>query len=183
MSTPHPVAEILRDITSARKRLWILILLGFFLICAAWKTRLGAPREPKHPPDTIEYHYSEWRRHVTAVSRGTPTDRFSIRAILARIESKTSSRERHELISEHETALVRLGYFNDFQFDAKDGDVGKLMSQFYTNTLNTDLHIYYYTISVIFSGQKKAIHITARNDDIPKLEAIFKQLAGAQTNR
>ncbi|HUS35044.1 MAG TPA: hypothetical protein VM680_06795 [Verrucomicrobiae bacterium] len=182
MPPPHPVAEILRDITSARKRPWILILLGFFLICAAWKTKLGAPREPKRPPDTIEYHYTEWRRHVTAVSRGTPTDRFSIRAILARIESKISPRERHELITEHENALIRLGYFDDFRFDTKGADVGKLMSQFYTNTLNTDLHIYYFRISILLSGQK-TIQITAPKEDIPKLAAIFRQLVSADTNR
>ncbi|HUS36461.1 MAG TPA: hypothetical protein VM680_14005 [Verrucomicrobiae bacterium] len=182
MAPLHPVAEILRDITSPRKRPWILVLLGLFLVCAAWKTKLGAPRELERPSDTIEYHYNEWRRHVTALNRAPARSRFSVNALLSRLEPKTSPRERREKINEHELALMRLGYFSDFNFDPKDADYSKLMLQFYTNTLNADLHIYFPTAIATF-GDHTNIHITARNDDIPKLEAIFKQLASAQTNR
>lgn len=171
----HPLVEILRDITSPRKRPWILILIGLFLVSAAWKTKLGAPREPTPPPETVEYHYREWRRHVTAWSRRNQTNRFSIHAIVNRLEGNISLGQRHDKIQEHEAALVRLDYFGEFNFDPKGADVSKLMAQFYTNTLNTDLHLYVWTASATYTSRTN-IHITARIEDIPKLQSLFNQL-------
>jgi hypothetical protein len=108
------------------------------------------------------------------------TTRFSLYAIISRLEGKTSERERYEKIKEHEAALIRLDYFGDFDFDTKGADHFKLVSQCYTNTLNTDLHIYYFRTEITF-GDTTNIHIAARFEDIPKIQSIFNQLTNQNT--
>jgi hypothetical protein len=172
MALAEPLAEILRDITSPRKRPWLLLLIGLFVVSAAWKTKLGAP---ERPPDTIEYHYAEWKRHLAILhsNRGTPDSRFSLRTVIPFIEEKLSDRERHTKISEHETALIRDGYFAELRFDTAEPI--KIISQLYTNTLKTDLE-HRWTASTVYYRDRTNVCITARTEDLPKLQSLVKQL-------
>jgi hypothetical protein len=180
MPLPQPVLEILRDATSPRKRPWLLVLFGLFLLCAAWKMQLGTPQPPRSPPDTIDYHYTQWLRQVDALHRDRPTNRVSINSLEWFLDGKPSTHDRYEQIEEHETALIRLGYFEEFRFDTKGAAPMPILLQFYTNAMRTDLK-YYWTASTVYHPQTN-ICITARKQNIPAIAAIFKHLDNARTN-
>ena len=180
MALPEPLLEMLRDATSPRKRPWLLVLFGLFLVCAALKTKLGAARPPRPPPDTIAYHYSQWLRQVDALHRGQPTTRVSINSLEWVLDGKPSTGDRYKKIEEHETALIRLGYFEEFRFDTKGAAPTPILLQFYTNAMHTDLK-HRWTASTVYHPQTN-ICLTARKQDIPAIESIFKHLDNARTN-
>lgn len=181
MALPHPLLEILSDATSRRKRPWLLVLAGFFLVCAAWKMQLGTPKPPRPPPDTIDYHYAQWLRQVDALHRGRATNRVSFNSLEWLLDGRPSTDERYKKLEEHETALIRLGYFEEFRFDTKGAAPAPILLQFYTNAMRTDLK-YYWTAATVFHPQTN-ICITARKQDIAAIKYIFRHLDNTRTNR
>jgi hypothetical protein len=179
---PNPLVEIIRDATSGRKRPWLLVLIGFFLVCSAWKYKLGAPRPPTRPPDTIEYHYGQWLRHLHVLHRGGPAGRFTLEGFIDRFEEKISTSDRFDKVQEHEVALFRLGYFAEYRFETKGRDPKKIIMQFYTNAMRTDLR-YNWNVSTVFTHDQTNVCIVARTEDIPKITEIFHQMDNPATNR
>lgn len=173
--------EILRDLTSARNRPWILIAIGFAVILAAWKFKLGEPRPAlnRRGPDTIEYHYQQWlheRRYLGRRPKG-----WNLTTLNWYLDGKPTLGERMNAFEEHQEALIRLGYFDERHFDWHGSDLGKFFFKFTQRAAQTDLKGEF-RAGWAPNGSSTNVSIIARKQYMPIIESIWNEMTRASTN-
>ena len=171
--------DILHDAISPRKRPWILVAIGFVLVIAAWKNKLGSPREPKAPPDTIEYHYDQWLHHKANLVWGIETNELNLKKAVWHMDGKPTFTERREKMEAHEIALLRHGYFEERSFGLPFTNVSMFMTEFQKQADASGLDDRY---SIRFQIPQTNVLFTARAEDLATIELIMKQAFRASTN-
>ena len=172
--------DILNDAVSPRKRPWILVAIGFVLVIAAWKNKLGSPSEAKAPPDTIEYHYDQWLHHKENLVWGIETNSLNLKKVVWHLDGKPKFSERREKIEEHEIALIRHGFFEERSFGVYVTNVPTFVTEFEKQAEASGLADRY---SIRFTTFPRTnAQFTARREDLEKIELIMKQVFHASTN-
>jgi hypothetical protein len=109
----------LRNLTSRTNRPWLLASVGLILVFAAWKTNLGTPSSSKPEPDTVTYHYQQWKLHREYLPWSAPGRLFSLNNLRWHVGGKLPGDKRLDKIIYHEKALIRLGYFEERSYSWK----------------------------------------------------------------
>jgi hypothetical protein len=172
MTLPEALREILHDAASPRKRPWILVAIGLIVVLAAWKNKLGAPRPAQETPDTIEYHYDQWRHHKANLVWGVETNRLSVRKLVWHLDGKPTFTERMDKVQYHFMSLVRLGYFEERQFMLPETNVPKFKALWNAQTHSN--FVKKLNIEHIFHSGTNVV-ITARPENMPAIEAMMSE--------
>jgi hypothetical protein len=173
--------DILNDAVSPRKRPWILVAIGFVIVIAAWKNKLGSPRQPKAPPDTVEYHYDQWRHHKANLIWGIETNALNLKKAVWHMDGKPTFTARREKMEEHEIALIRHGYFEERSFFGLSvSNLSTFETEFQQQAEASGLDERYSMRLQSFPATN--VLFTARPEDLEKIELIMKQVFRASTN-
>lgn len=171
--------DIMHDAVSPRKRPWILVAIGFVLVVAAWKNKLGSPRRPEPPPDTIEYHYDQWLHHKANLIWGIETNALNLKKVVWHMDGKPTFTDRREKMEQHEIALIRHGYFEERGFGLPITNASMFMTEFERQAKASGLGDRF---SIRFTFPQTNVLFTARPADLEKIELIMKQAFRASTN-
>jgi hypothetical protein len=176
-----PYREIVRDFVSRKNRPWLLLAAGFVLVVAAWKFKVGEPRH-RREPDTISYHYQQWLHHRRYGRLGSNRKGLNLQTVNWYLDGKPTVWERREAEEQHELALIRLGYFEERDFEWPGGDINKFFSNFWQRARQTDLKENYSARwSSPFAGNTN-VSIVARKEDMPIVDSLRKELMRSATN-